>query len=354
MKIVLVTESLGSGGAERQLTGLAAIFARRGAECTVVTWVNKNFYSSFLRENNVRHILLHPTGRLDRVKELASIFRKEKPDAVISFLPMANETCALASLLIPIKLIVSERSYTTNWGWRRQFTNLLYRRAAYIVANSNNEAKNIRTHCPILASRTLVIPNYVDINRFTSDIAKIRSDSHIAFVGVGRVIPSKNILNLLRALGRLKSDGIEFTFDWYGAIYDTTYVNEVETLVSDLGLQYVFKLRGECKDIEQAYRDADIMCMPSMLEGYPNVLVEAMASGLPVVVSNVCEHPHIVEDGVNGFLFDPYDVNAIYASMVKAIKLPPEAKTEMSKANRCKVIENNSIEAFYNSYFSLI
>ena len=159
---------------------------------------------------------------------------------------------------------------------------------------------------------------------------------------------------MLRALGRLKSDGIEFTFDWYGAIYDTTYVNEVETLVSDLGLQYVFKLRGECKDIEQAYRDADIMCMPSMLEGYPNVLVEAMASGLPVVVSNVCEHPHIVEDGVNGFLFDPYDVNAIYASMVKAIKLPPEAKTEMSKANRCKVIENNSIEAFYNSYFSLI
>lgn len=354
MKVVFVTENLGSGGAERQLTGLAAIFAQKGIECVVVTWVEKNFYASFLAENSVRHILLRPKGRWDRIKKLAGIFRKENPDAVISFLPMANETCALASLLSPVKLIVSERSFTTDWGWRRRLTNLLYCRAAYVVANSNNEAENIQTHCPRLAARTVAIPNYVDIERFASDIVGTRNRRPLTFIGVGRVIPSKNILNLLKALAKVKADGIEFTFDWYGATYDKVYVSEVKKLISDLELDDIFELRGECKSIEQAYRDADIMCMPSIIEGYPNVLVEAMASGLPVVVSNVCEHPHIVVEGVNGFLFDPSDVNAIHAALFKAINLSAEAKAEMAKANRNKVAENNSIDSFSEKYLSLM
>lgn len=354
MKVVFVTENLGSGGAERQLTGLAAIFAQKGIECIAVTWVDKNFYASFLTENNVRHILLRPKGRWDRVKKLAAIFRKEKPDAVISFLPMANESCALASLLSPVKLIVSERSFTTNWGWRRRLTNLLYRRAAYVVANSNNEAENIRKHCPRLAARTVAIPNYVDVERFASDIIRPRGGRPLALIGVGRVIPSKNILNLLKALRKIKSDGADFTFDWYGATYDKAYVREVEALICDLQLEDVFRLRGECKSIEQAYRDADIMCMPSILEGYPNVLVEAMASGLPVVVSNVCEHPHIVEDEVNGFLFDPYDVNDIYAAITKTVRLSAPEVALMARENRRKVINNNSIESFSEKYLSLI
>lgn len=355
MKLLFITESLGSGGAERQLTGLAALLAAKGHDCVVVTWVDKNFYASFLAENNVRHILLRPQGRFDRVRKLASIFRRERPDAVISFLPMANETAALASLLAPVKLIVSERSFTTNWGWRRRLTNLLYRRADYVVANSNNEAQNIRVHCPKLASRTLAIPNYVDIERFSTATPKTRDESRpISFVGVGRVIPSKNIFNLLKALAKVKNQGIDFTFDWYGDTYDKDYLAEVNRQIADLQLEDVFKLRGECKAIEEAYRRADIMCMPSTLEGYPNVLVEAMASGLPVVVSNVCEHPHIIEDSVNGYLFDPYDVDAIAAAMIKAASLNPQEATAMSQSNRRKVVENNSAQAFSQRYLAII
>lgn len=355
MKLIFVTESLGSGGAERQLTGLAALLSAKGHDCKVVTWVDKNFYASFLAENNVRHILLRPQGRFDRIRKLASVFRREHPDAVISFLVMANETAALASLLAPVKLIVSERSFTTNWGWRRRLTNLLYRRAAYIVANSNNEAQNIREHCPKLVSRTLAIPNYVDIERFSMTASKVRDESRpISFVGVGRVIPSKNILNLLKALAKVNVFGIDFTFDWYGYTYDKVYLAEVNRVITELHLENKFKLRGECKAIEEAYRHADVMCMPSTLEGYPNVLVEAMASGLPVVVSNVCEHPHVVEDGVNGYLFDPYDVDAMAAALIKAAKLSSAQIAEMSNANRQKVIDCNSGINFLKKYLEII
>lgn len=355
MKLIFVTENLGSGGAERQLTGLAALLSAKGHQCVVVTWIDKNFYASYLAENNVRHILLRPQGRFDRVRKLASIFLRERPDAVISFLPMANETAALASMLCPVKLIVSERSFTTNWGWRRRLTNLLYRRAAYVVANSNNEAQNICAHCPKLASRTLAIPNYVDIKRFSMIASKVREKSRpISFVGVGRVIPSKNILNLLKALAKVKEQGVNFTFDWYGDTYNKPYLEEVKQLIKDLHIDDIFVLRGECNVIEEAYRQADVMCMPSTLEGYPNVMVEAMASGLPVVVSNVCEHPHIIKDGINGFLFDPYDVDAMASAMFKAINLSPQEATVMSQANRRKVIENNSIESFCEKYLELV
>lgn len=355
MKLIFVTESLGSGGAERQLTGLAAFLSAKGHQCMVVTWVDKNFYASYLAENNVKHILLRPKGRFDRVRKLASIFRRERPDAVISYLPMANETAALASILCPIKLIVSERSFTTNWDWRRRLTNLLYRRAAYIVANSNNEAQNIRVHCPKLASRTLAIPNYVDIERFSMTVPRVRDEGRpISFVGVGRVIPLKNILNLLKALAKVKEQGINFTFDWYGDTYNKPYLEEVKQLIKDLHIGDIFVLRGECNAIEEAYRLADVMCMPSKLEGYPNVLVEAMASGLPVVVSNVCEHPHIIKDGINGFLFDPNDVDAIAAALIKVTKLNSDQLAAMSRANQSKVINNNSVHIFINKYLEII
>lgn len=355
MKLIFITESLGSGGAERQLTGLAVLLAAKGHQCTVVTWVNKNFYGAFLAENAVRHILLKPKGRLDRVFKLASIFRRECPDAAISFLPVANETAVLASLIAPVKLIVSERSYTTDWGWRRRMTNLLYRRADYVVANSNNEAQNIKKHCPKLASRTLAIPNYVDVERFSpAGLRHYKDGRPIKFVGVGRVIPTKNILNLLRAMAKVKSTGLNFIFDWYGSTYDKGYLTEVKKLVADLHLENVFALKGECKAIEEAYRRADVMCIPSTLEGYPNVLVEAMASGLPVVVSNVCEHPHIVDEDANGYLFNPYDVDEMADALIKAADLDSVKLASISLANRHKVVENNSMEAFVEQYVRLI
>lgn len=353
MTIFFVTENLGAGGAERQLTGLAAMLRRGGAECVVVTWVDRGFYELFLRENDVEHVLLRPRGKVDRVVKLAALFRERKADAVISFLPMANETALLASLLCPVRVIVSERSFTVDWGWRRRLTNMLYRRAFRIVANSNNEARNLREHLPALANRIVAIPNYVDMEAF-SPRTSFRPNSITRFVGVGRVIPGKNILRLLDALALLGSRGVRVRVEWYGSMYDKECVATIENRVAELGLDDSFKLMGECKDIARAYAAADFFVMPSLLEGYPNVLVEAMACGLPVVVSAVCEHPFIVEHGVNGFLFNPENTEEIVDAMGALIDLTVSQREKMSAANRKKIEENNSPESFKEQYLALI
>ena len=357
MRILLVTENLGSGGAERQLVGLADLLKTAGHEAVVITWVDKIFHSDFLRKRSIEHIQLRPSGRLDRVRKLASLFRSRKPDAVISFLPMANETAALASLLAPVRrLIVSERSFTLNWGLRRKLTNLLYRRADYVVANSNNEAQNLRDHCPALVKKIVAIPNYVDTDKFVPSVSPIETPQtqKISIVGVGRVIPTKNLINLVKALAKVKADGLDFAFKWYGATFADTYLDMLRRSIDEQHLSDRVTLMGECHDVAAAYRQADFFCFPSRLEVYPNVLVEAMAAGLPIVCSRVCEHPHIVAEGKNGFLFNPDDIDEMAAAIIRMIRLDPDARRAMSEFNRTQVIDQNSTQSFVNSYLKLL
>lgn len=354
MKLFLITENLGSGGAERQLTGLAVLLKQAGHKPIVVTWVDRNFYKVYLSENGVEHIQLHPRNRFDRVYQLAVLFRKLRPDAVISYLPMANETAALASIFSPVRLIVSERSFTTGWGLRRKLTNFLYRRASYVVANSENEAANIRLHCSALADRTLAIPNFVDVDSF-KPLTTIREvHKPFRFVGVGRVIESKNLLRLADALAALHDKEIECCIDWYGAFCDLEYETVIKKHICELRLEKTFRLCGECHNIADAYRHADAFILPSFLEGYPNVLVEAMATGLPVAVSAVCEHPYIVNEGINGFLFQPSDTISIISAMQRIMSLTPSERRDMAETNVCQVHSRNSPYVFCQRYLSLV
>ncbi len=354
MKLLFVTENLGSGGAERQLTGLASMLSRDGHECTVVTWVDKNFHAHTLAENGVAHILLHPTGRFDRILKLASVYKKSKPNAVIAFLPMANETALLSSLLCPVKVVVSERSFTTDWSLRRKLTNILYRRAFRIVANSFNEAHNLKVHMPSLSNKILAIPNYVDCNMFCPRENHRRKGDIMQLVGVGRVIPSKNILRLLEALASFQNAGYKFHFRWYGDTYDKEYYRQVNEVISKLELSDCFFLMGECHDMPAAYAEADAFIMPSLHEGYPNVLVEAMASGLPVAVSAVCEHPYIVKDEINGFLFDPTNTQDMVSAIKKILTLTSTQRAMKGHRNREKVLNNNSLESFKQQYLAIL
>ena len=106
--------------------------------------------------------------------------------------------------------------------------------------------------------------------------------------------------------------------------------------------------------IEKAYHEADVFCLPSLYEGYPNVVVEAMACGLPVLCSNVFENPYIVSEGVNGMLFDPHRADDIARAIQQMASLSVEQRAEMGRRNRQACLERNSEEAFLKAYTRLI
>ena len=113
-KILLITENLGSGGAERQLCGLASMLTEAGYPCRLITYVENQFYEPFLRQNGVDYQFVPELwNKNTRVIRVAKYVRQFKPDVVISFLPSVNKTMCLAKLLFKAKLVVSERNNNT-------------------------------------------------------------------------------------------------------------------------------------------------------------------------------------------------------------------------------------------------
>jgi glycosyltransferase involved in cell wall biosynthesis len=174
----------------------------------------------------------------------------------------------------------------------------------------------------------------------------------LRIIGVGRMEPQKNIPRLIKAIQEVKQQGISVVFDWYGR--KTCHTEKYQAQIHLCGLWDSFILHDATHDIVRKYQEADLFCLPSLYEGYPNVLCEAMACGLPIICSNICDNPSIIEDGVNGYLFNPYDSHDLAERIIQFITIPEEEKRQMSKRSRELAGRRFGKEAFLNKYLKLI
>lgn len=94
------------------------------------------------------------------------------------------------------------------------------------------------------------------------------------------------------------------------------------------------------------YQQADAFCLPSFHEGTPNVICEAMACGLPILCSNVCDNFRYVKDGENGFLFNPNDINSMTEVMQNFLMLSTDNLINMGILSRNIAVDNFSISKF--------
>lgn len=354
-RILLITEGLGSGGAERQICGLAAMLTKAGYQCRLITYVENQFYEPYLRQNGVDYEFEPELwNKNTRVFRVAKYVRGYKPDVVISYLPSVNQTMCLARLFFNAKLIVSERNNNTCITRKDKIQFNLYRMADAIVPNSNCQGNFIRRNFHFLADKVFPIINFVDVNRFTPTDYPVHNDV-LRIITVARFTQQKNVLTFMKAVRMVKDMGIKVHFDWYGDnTHNSAYCAEVEKEYRLLDIADYLTLHDPNQKIEEEYRKSDVFCLPSLYEGYPNVVAEAMSCGLPVICSNVYENPYIVEEGVNGFLFNPEDPSDIARAIRQMTSLSVEERGQMGKRNRQLCLERNTEEAFLNSYTELI
>lgn len=354
MRILCLIEALGSGGAERQLTGLAAMLKKDGNDVKVVTYFPKDFYKQVLNEAGVEHeYIAKAQSRIRRLPELASAIRRYRPDTVIAYSPAAAEiACVLKCLGMRYKLIVSERNTTqvNSRGERIKF--FLYRWADYVVPNSHGQEKFISSNYPRLIDKMNVITNFVDTEYFMP--AGEYTPHHICqIICVGRDNPQKNQLRFIDAVKILADKNLQFKVDWFGS-FESDYGRQCIAKIKELHLEQRIVLRGETKNVRDEYRQHDVFCLPSIYEGFPNVLCEAMSCGLPVVCGDVCDNPIIVRDCENGLLFNPENVEDMAKKLEKMIVMSEAEKMQMSERNRARSIELFSPVAFLNKYKKII
>ena len=365
MKIVGLIDNLGSGGAQRQLIMVMSGLKQKGFDVVIMVYNSSQFYKELLVKFDIK-VLHIKSNRLTRFIYIWKAIRNFEPDFVISYLNMPNIYSELASFLPhKWKLIVSERrgkiGRISFWDKLRLH---LHRRADYVVANGFSLTNWITSNAPWLIPKTKTIINTVDLNYFQYNLSNIRLNEEKTFAII--VIASfqylKNPFNLIRAVKILKNKNINISLSWYGnRLLESSkkgnkinVYSETQKLVIKLGLEREVKLYDEIKDVRKKYSEADLICLPSFYEGFPNVICEAMACGKPIIASNVCDIPYLIEDNVNGYLFDPYFPEDISSAILKVKRLNRDAIDEMGKKNRKKSELLFDKELFINKYISLI
>ena len=363
MKTLLFIDSLTAGGAQRQMVGLARLLKSKGDQVTIATYFDVPFYEDFLRQNDIGYeCIKNSDSKLRRIFFVWQYFRRYQPELVISYLDTPNILAIIARMLgCRYKLIVSERNTTQKITIREHIKFFLFRFADHIVPNSYTQTKFITTHFPRLTPKIETITNFVDTGFFKpSEI--YHGGKSLKIVSVGRIAPQKNVLKFILAIHAVKESGVNIQVDWYGNGYKndglsteySSYYIDCIKLIKTLKLANHFIFHQPVKDVLGVYQSCDLFCLPSVYEGFPNVICEAMACAKPILASNVCDNPNLISDGFNGFLFNPDSVDEMKNTIIKYVELTAETKVQMAEKSRNLALSNFSASQFVSNYMKLI
>lgn len=206
--------------------------------------------------------------------------------------------------------------------------------AAAVVACSDGLRNLARTTDTNL--KIDVIPDGLDLASFESGQRKVNPKT-VRCLAIGRLIPRKGFQFLIRALPQIL-DKVSHNFE-IEIIGDGPYQEELIGLAENLGVTFYVHFTGTVpySELPQKYREADIFILPSLAEGMPLVVLEAMGTGLPIIASRVQGIDELVAEGINGALFDAGDVDGLASCLVQLINAG-EKRVEMGKASTEKVI----------------
>ncbi|SON56988.1 GDP-mannose-dependent alpha-(1-6)-phosphatidylinositol monomannoside mannosyltransferase [Hartmannibacter diazotrophicus] len=193
----------------------------------------------------------------------------------------------------------------------------------------------------IPASRVHVVPNAVPAPTLSAKPFS-RSGEPLRLVAAGRLHPKKGFDTLLRALAivRQQAGSGALVCEIAGEGDERA---RLEVLIADLKLQDMARLVGWKSDLAPFFAGADLFAFPSLQEGFPLVLLEALGAGLPVVASAIAGTDEIIRDGETGRLVPPSDPQALAGAILELIGDPERAKA-MGAAGRQSALDEFGVE----------
>ncbi len=355
-KVLCLIDGLGSGGAQRQLVGLAALLKDKGYDVLFVWYHKADFFRGYLEEHNVRYEQLSASNVLMKGLKLTITIKRYNPDVIIAYnYDSSKLACCLKMFGLKSKIVVSERNVIQSIE-REKKRFFIYRWADYIVSNAQAQTDAINKHFTKLRGKTKTIRNFVDSNFFIPSTNKKKEQGKRNFLVVGRIAKQKNVVGFMHALRKALDAGACLNVDWYGrvAVNHEAYNEEVKRVYNELKLQDNMHFHQPTHDILEKYQECDVFCLPSFREGFPNVVCEAMSCGKPVLCSDIADNAILVHNGENGELFDPSSVDEIYEKLMSFCKKTGEELEKMGKESRKIVLENLSEEKFVQQYIDII
>jgi len=190
-----------------------------------------------------------------------------------------------------------------------------YRNADRVVVQTDKNACELERTWRIWKKRVWVIPNGVDIPPANEPTEK-KSGGEVVILSAGRLVKQKDQSTLLRAVGIVASK-VDVSLELVG---EGPERGKLERLAKELGVESSVKLVGYVEDIKRYYARADLFVISSIFEGFPNVLLEALAHGVPVVSTDCPTGPaEILGEGRYGRLARTSDPGSLGGEILKAL-----------------------------------
>lgn len=342
---------------------LAGALARRGhAISCFVYYPEMDHYRGVLDEAGVRVFSTQKLGRLGlRVpRELRKLIRQGF-DICLSYLTTPNVYTVLSTLGTRTASVVSERSALPagriGLGVRARFES--YRLADRVLVNSEHHREDLGEVFPWMRSKLVTIRNGVDLLRYRlPDQPRTARERHLNLLAVGGIYSNKNVIGLIEAL-QLHRDRVGWTpsVRWAGRrgtqMVHVRAFEQAEQLIDRYGLRSNWEWLGVRRDVPDLMRAADALIHPSFYEGLPNVICEALASGLPVLAGRVCDHPWLVGNDERGLLFNPSDSSDMALTIQQFSTLSQDEREAMSGRARRFAEQELSLEKLTNGYEEL-
>ena len=334
-----------AGGAQTQVLSFSSFLSAKGIE-------------NFIGIHNSSESDLPPTQRIINVggerfrylsilRNYLQVLLTEKPDVVVAYGLNAALIMEFCCFITRTRLIVSERNSKPRTGRIplriRRFCHLL---ADRMFVNSNEQQAILADSAPFL--KTSVIKNtlpgsFLNINWSSS---RKPAGAELKILGIGKYLPQKNldyVLDILE-LYQSKFPNDKFCLDWYGDVdgeEKVLYRCRLKKKVEVKNLCKNIRLNGPSANVCELYQQADVLLFPSLHEGTPNVVIEAMSQGLPVCISDCSNSGDLIKDGVNGFVVGLSEPNK-WVSSLRQIRRWQER--DLVEANRYSI---NKIRSEY-------
>jgi glycosyltransferase involved in cell wall biosynthesis len=336
--ILFVTVGYTLGGSENMIARIAPRFKKRGYEIRVLAFKDWGPISDKLKASKIECIALKGKGKFDlRVLwRYFSYLRKAPPDLIIAFLYRAYIPTRIFGSLLGIPNISSVRDVQQ---WMNSFHIFLEKITAnlsiVIYSCSNAVTRFLTQKLGIKKERIVTIPNGIDVDSFSVKIDREKKLQELGLNRKTKIIgtvcrlhePKKGIKTLLEATKKLQKE-----IDFQLLIVGTGKAEEIN--VSFL---------GERKDVKEILKVMDIFVLASLYEGFPVVVLEAMAAGLPIVASSVGGLMEAVVDGETGFLVEPGNPS-ILADRIKELLLKDSMRKKFGERGFMRAKEKFPIE----------
>lgn len=362
-KILFVIPSLVGGGAEHIITNIITHLDNKKYEISLVLFEKKGPYLSQIPD----YVEIYDLKKRNRysffklILLLSSLFIKLRLNTVVSFMTYTNVLVLIAKFIscCRFNLVISVRNYLShdilNVRFRRirSFSyKFLFNHADFVVVPSKAMKQDLEKNFNVIQRKIKIVYNPIHLNKLMKlkedEIKNIRIKEKSFLLTVGRLTKQKGYPHLLRAYSSIYKE-IDEILILLGTGEDE---EKLKSLADDLGIQDRVQFLGFQKNPYKFMNRASIFVLSSIWEGFPNVLLEAMACGVPVISTDCSSGPReLITNGKNGILVPSEDEEKLAGAILTLLK-DENLRKKLSEEGK-KRAEDFRIEKIFPQYEEL-